>query len=58
VVHYANGTSEEVEVRDRIPANGQTRAIDLRGGDRAISRVDFFYGNGRLRGARVSLYWR
>jgi hypothetical protein len=58
VVNYTNGTSEEVEVRDRIPAGGQTRAIDLRGGDRAISSVEFFYGNERLRGARVSLYGR
>jgi hypothetical protein len=58
VVHYSNGTSEEVEVRDRIPAGGQTRAIDLRGGDRAISSVEFFYGNAHLRGPRVSLYGR
>jgi len=61
VVNYANGTHEEVEVRDRISAGGQTRAIDLRGGDRVISSVDFFYGKGYWRtGAqpRVSLYGR
>jgi hypothetical protein len=58
VVHYSNGESEEVEVRDRIPAGGQTRAIDLRGGARSISSVDFFYGNAHFRGARVSLYGR
>jgi len=58
VVNYSNGTSEEVEVRDRIPAGGQTRAIDLRGGERSISSVEFFYGNAHWRGARVSLYGR
>src|SRR5262245_48460692 len=58
VVHYSNGTNEEVEVRDRIPAGGQTRAIDLRGGERSISSVEFFYGNAHWRGARVSLYGR
>jgi hypothetical protein len=58
VVYYSNGTSEEIEVRDRIPAGGQTRAIDLRGGDRAIRSVEFFYGNERLRRSRVSLYGR
>ncbi len=61
VVNYSNGTSEEVEVRDRIPAGGQTRAIDLRGVERAISSVDFFYGKGYWRTAvqpRVSLYGR
>jgi hypothetical protein len=31
VVHYGNGASEEVQVRQRIPGGGQTRAIDLRG---------------------------
>ena len=59
VVHYGNGTSEEVTLRDRIPAGGQTRAIDLNGGDRAISSVDFWYSRGNwLAGARprVSLY--
>jgi hypothetical protein len=59
VVHYGNGTSEEVEVRDYIPAGGQTRAIDMRGNDRVISSVDFLYSNARWRqGARprVALY--
>src|SRR2546428_10786939 len=61
VVHYGNGTSEEVEVRDRIPAGGQTRAIDLRGDERVINSVDFFYGKANWRPSarpRVSLYGR
>jgi hypothetical protein len=43
IVHYNNGTSEEIQLRNRIPAGGQTRAIDLRGGDRAIQSVEFWY---------------
>lgn len=43
IVHYSNGTSEEIQLRNRIPAGGQTRAIDLRGGDRAIQSVEFWY---------------
>jgi hypothetical protein len=39
VVHYANGTSEEVQVRQKIRAGGSTRDIDLAGGDRAIVRT-------------------
>jgi hypothetical protein len=61
VVRYANGTSEEVEFSDYIPAGGQTRAIDLRGDDRVISSVDFLYSKARWRrGARprVALYGR
>src|SRR5262245_45453948 len=59
VVRYANGTSEEVEVRDYVPAGGQTRAIDLRGDERVISSVDFLYSRARWQhGARprVALY--
>jgi hypothetical protein len=59
VVHYANGRSEEVGVRERIPAGGQTRAIDLRGDERAIDSVEFFYARGRWgygREPRVRLY--
>jgi hypothetical protein len=61
IVNYGNGQSEEVEVRDRIPAGGQTRAIDLRGNERVISSVDFFYGKANWRpGVRpkVALYGR
>ncbi len=59
VVHYANGRSEEVDVRQRISAGGQTRAIDLRGDDRAIDSVEFLYSKGRWRAGReprVRLY--
>jgi hypothetical protein len=61
VVNYGNGQNEEVEVRDRIPAGGQTRAIDLRGNERVINSVDFFYGKANWRpGVRpkVALYGR
>jgi hypothetical protein len=60
VVHYGNGTREELEFRDRIRAGGQTRAIDLRGGDRAITSVDFHFSKANWRSARpkVSLYGR
>ncbi len=59
VVHYANGRSEEVNIRQRIPSGGQTRAIDLRGDDRNIDSVEFFYARvgGRYgRAPRVRLY--
>jgi hypothetical protein len=61
VVNYANGTNEEVEIRDYIPAGGQTRAIDLRGDERVINSVEFLYSKARWRqGARprVALYGR
>jgi hypothetical protein len=60
VVNFENGTSEEVDLRDRIPAGGQTRAIDLRGNDRVISSVEFLYNKANWRSVRpkISLYGR
>jgi len=60
VVHYGNGTSEEVQVRQRIRAGGSTRDIDLRGGDRIIESVELWYeqANYGSRRPRVRLYGR
>ena len=57
-VHYANGGVEDVVLRRQIPAGGETRAIDLRGRDRVIEKVVFFYNTGPRRGQRavVKLY--
>ena len=58
VVHYANGESDNMEVRGRVPAGGYTRTIDLRGADRVIHRVDFWYDTRGLAGRHgiVTLY--
>ena len=42
-VVYANGQSDNVQVRNKIRAGGETRAIDLKGGDRFIRRVELLY---------------
>jgi len=43
VVHYRNGTSQEVDLRTVIPAGGQSRVIDLTGDERFIRSVEFWY---------------
>jgi len=56
---YANGRSEKADVRQRIPAGGQKRAVDLRGDERAIDGLEFFYAKGRWgygREPRARLY--
>jgi hypothetical protein len=60
VVHYANGSSEEVQVRQRIRAGGSTRDIDLKGRDRAIESVEIWYERAKYgsREPRVRLYGR
>jgi hypothetical protein len=47
VVRYGNGQTEELAVRDRIPAGGATRVIDLPGDRRVIESVDLWYGKAR-----------
>jgi hypothetical protein len=43
IVHYGNGASDEIPVRQVIRAGGQTRAIDLRGERRNIKSLELFY---------------
>jgi hypothetical protein len=58
IVHYGNGASVPIELRHRVPAGGQTRAIDLPGDRRVITGVEFFYSKGSWgsRKPRVRLY--
>lgn len=42
-VVYGNGQKDHIQIRNHIHAGGETRAIDLKGGDRFIKRVEFVY---------------
>ena len=44
IVHFHDGSHEELVIRDRIPSGGQTRAIDLPGDRRVIESVELWYG--------------
>ena len=44
IVHFGNGTSEEIAFRERIADGGRTRAIDLPGERRIIRSVEMWYG--------------
>lgn len=55
VVHFENGADLEVEIRDRIRAGGQTRAIDLPGDNRRIGKVEVWYGKGNWGRRRPNL---
>jgi hypothetical protein len=59
VVTYDNGAPDRLEVRERIPKNGESRAIDLRGvGQRSLRKIEVWYDTaGVLRGrADVTLF--
>lgn len=42
-VVYGNGQKDDIKVRNKIRAGGETRAIDLQGGERFIKRVELRY---------------
>ena len=50
IVHYANGSDQDVALRSTVRAGGETRAIDLTGGDRVIRSVEFLYDANTTRG--------
>lgn len=43
VVHFRNGDTQNVQLRDNIAAGSTTRVIDLKGGKRIIKKVVFWY---------------
>lgn len=58
-LHFANGETQDVELRDVIPAGGESRVIDVEGaGDRVIRTVELRYDAQSLGGkkARVRVY--
>ena len=56
VIHFANGEDQQVEMRNSIPAGGETRVIDIDGANRIVTSIDFWYDAktlGRGRSATV-----
>ena len=59
VVHFGNGESQEIELREVIRAGGRSRVVDLEGHDRVIRSIDLWYDAqsiGRGRGALVKVF--
>lgn len=54
-IHFANGESQEVELRDQIPAGGESRVIDVLGGDRGIRSIEFLYDAQSVRGRKATV---
>jgi hypothetical protein len=47
IVHFGNGSQEELPVHERIRAGGRTKEIDLPGDRRIIQSVDMWYSQGK-----------
>ncbi|MBL7811686.1 MAG: DUF2541 family protein [Bacteroidetes bacterium] len=43
VVHFANGTEQDLAIRDNFRAGSESRVIDLTGNDRIIRRISLWY---------------
>lgn len=52
-IHFANGDTQDVALRQVIPAGGESRVIDIKGGDRTIRRIDFWYDAQSLAGHKA-----
>ena len=60
-VTYGNGEKDTIEIRSLVRAGGSSRVIDLRGRDRFLRSVKFWYeaaSVGRGRRATVTLFGR
>jgi hypothetical protein len=59
-IYFDNGSVQDVSIRNVIRQGGESRVIDLNGGLRRISKVEFWYETkGFARGkARVALWGR
>jgi len=55
VVHYSDGGDEELPVRERIRAGSETRPLDLRGRERNINSVEFWYARARSNSEKPKL---
>jgi len=42
-IHFGDGETQDVELRNVIPAGGESRVIDVEGRDRAIRSIEFRY---------------
>jgi endonuclease YncB( thermonuclease family) len=57
VIHFANGSTQEVAIRNNIRQGGETRVIDINGGKRVISKVVFWYDTKGLQDRAVVELW-
>ena len=57
VIHFRNGDTQEVDIRNNIPAGGETRVIDIEGNRRIITKVVFWYDTKGLQDKAVVELW-
>lgn len=53
VIHFGDGSSQDVEMRNTFRAGEESRVIDLAGNRRVITKVVFWYDTKNIRKARA-----
>jgi hypothetical protein len=59
-IHFDNGTIQNVELRNRFAQGSESRVIDMEGGLRHLTKIEFWYETkGFLRGkSRIAVWGR
>lgn len=59
-IHFDNGTVQDVELRNRFAQGSESRVIDMEGGLRHLTKIEFWYETkGFLRGkSRIAVWGR
>lgn len=55
VVHYGNGSQEEIELRHNFSRRSSSRVIDLKGNKRIITKIVFIYDTKNLSKRKAKL---
>jgi hypothetical protein len=60
VIHFDNGTTQRVELRNKFNAGTESRIIDMDGGLRHLTKIEFWYETrGFARGkSRIAVWGR
>jgi hypothetical protein len=56
IVHYGNGTKENIALRHNFSKRSASRIIDLKGGKRIIKKITFFYDTKNLARSRATVH--
>jgi hypothetical protein len=59
-IHFDNGEIQDVALRNKFNAGSESRVIDMNGGLRHLSKIEFWYETrGYLRGkSRIAVWGR
>ncbi len=60
IIHFDNGSTQNVELRNRFAQGSESRVIDMEGGLRHLTKIEFWYETkGFVRGkSRVAVWGR